>query len=260
MESPTLLAVLVAAVATGVAARSDAAPLSGATALAAAPWAWVAAGLAVGIRAGIYELASVPLPAGAVLAVGVTLLIGGWLVTSRLAALRDLPYRERYLSAAGLGACAVTGFALLSRLSLSPVRVGWIVLAVGVAVLFAALGCFGLGFVYVDALAELKFTGLYVLSAVVFEGSASAIAVAVVGCDDPGVLTRGIGALLEAGGLAVSEWLLLPVHTFVGAVVVALCGYLERRRRPLGYVLALLASVSALATGGTVLLSAVLRG
>jgi uncharacterized membrane protein len=260
METAVFLAVLASALAVAVAARSGVVPLSGATVPAAAPWAGAAACVVVAARAGIYGLSSVPLPTAAALAAGAALAVGAWLGAIQLAVLRDVPYRERYLSAAGFGAVAVVAAALAAQLPVPPTRLAWLFVAVGVAALFGALGYLGLGFVYPEALAELDVTGLYLLATVAFEGSASAVAAGVFGYGDVGLLTRLVGAGLRAGGLVVSEWLFLPVHTFVGAAVVALCGYLERYRRPLGYGAALLVSVAALVSGGAVLLSAVLLG
>lgn len=249
-----------AALLLGAAVRTGTVPLTPRTVLAAAPWAVVAAGVAVAERAGVYAvLAPTPTSAGLLAAVAV-LAVGGWLGTALLADLREVPFRERYLAVAGFAAATVVVVSLFAYVDLVALRLVWVLLVPVVAGLSAAAGYFVLGLVYTDALVELRVAGLYVVATVVLDGAASAAAVEALGRAEVGFVPAAVAAAVDAVGVSVSAWLLLPLYVLVGVVLAGVCGWLARRRGPLGNGCALVVSVAALCSATTVLLSAVLLG
>lgn len=260
MAEVTLFAVvLVAALAVGAGVWSGVVPLSRRTVLAAAPWALAVGTIVVLGRAGAYD--RVDLTTRTLLASVVGVGVGGWLFLAQLAALRNLPYRERYLGATGLGAVAVLLLALAVHVG-NPdwIRVGWLVIAPVVAAMFAAVGYFGLGVVYTDAVVAFRLAGLYAVTTVVLDGVASAVAVEALGHDGVGVITTAIVAVAGPVGVEGSTWLLLPVHAVVGVAVVGFGGWLAQRRAPLGNGFVLVVSLLGFTSGTVVLLTATLLG
>lgn len=249
------------ALAVGAAVSADAVPLSRRTLLAAAPWTVAASCAVVAARAGVYDGMGLPITVPRLLAAVGIVAVGCWLLFVQVAVLRDVDARDRYLAATGLGAAVVVLVALLVHLGgAEPPRAIWLAIAPVLAGLFAAAGYFTLGLVYTDPIVQFRLAGLYAIATVVFDGIASAAALEVLGYDEFGLVTAGIVAAVDAAGITLSTWLLLPIHVLVGVVSIAVCGWLTRRRDWLGTGLALAVSVLALGSATVVLLSAVLLG
>ena len=246
----------VVAVVVAVAAGSEAVPLSRRTVLAAAPWSVVAGAVVVAGRAGVYGTDVVVL-LGAVGGVAV----GSWVLFAHLAALRELPCRERYLAASGLGAAVVLAAALASHVEgVAPLRVVWLAFAPVVAALLAAAGYFVLGLVYTDALVALRLAGLYVVGTVVLDGVATVAADAALGAEESGLVAGGVAAVAHSLGADLAAWQLLPVQAVLAVAFVGFCGWLARQYGPAGNGFALLASTVSLTSATVVLLSATLLG
>lgn len=250
-------AVLVATVAVG----DSTVPLSRRTVLAAGPWTVAAAGVVVADRSDAYAGAtsSVSTPS-LLLAVGV-LALGSWILLVRTAVVRGMPFRERYLAAAGSGAVVVVYGALLGHVGdVAATRFVWLAIVPVAAVLLAGLGYFALGLVYTDAIVAFRFAGLFALAAVVFDGIAAAAAVETLGTTETGLTPAIVTAPLDAVGLDLTGWLLVPLSLLLGMGIVAACTALWRRRPVIGTGGMLVASVAALASATVVLSSAVLLG
>jgi hypothetical protein len=250
---------LVSAVVVGigaVAVGSAAVPLTRRTVFAAAPRSVVAAGVVVAGRAGVYGADSAILLA----AVG-GVAVGTWVLFAHLAALRELPCRERYLAASGLGAAIVVVVALGSHVDgIAPARVVWLAFAPVVAALLAAAGYFVLGLVYTDALVALRLAGLYVVGTVVLDGVATAAAGGPLGTEESGVVTAGVAAVVGSLGVDLATWQLLPAQAAIAVAFVGLSGWLARQYGPAGNGFALLASTVSLTSATVVLLSATFLG
>lgn len=258
MEGALLLgaAVLVAAVAVG----DRTVPLSRRTVLAAGPWAIAAAGVVVADRSGAYAATTAPVATPTLLlAVGV-LALGSWVLFVRVAVVRGIPSRERYLAATGTGAAVVVFGALLGHVGdVAASRIVWLALGPVVAVLLASLGYFVLGLVYTDAIVAFRFAGLFALAAVVFDGVAAAAADAL-GAAQSGLTPAVVTAPFDAAGLDVGGWALAPLSLLLGMAVVAACTSIWRRSPRLGTGGVLIAAVAALASATVVLSTAVLLG
>lgn len=250
-------AVLVGAVAVG----DGAVPLSRRTVLAAAPWTVTASGVVVADRSGAYDGASATVTTPALgLAVGV-LAVGSWILLVRVAVVRGMPFRERYLAGAGTGAVVVVFGALLGHVGdVPPTRFVWLALVPVAAVLLAALGYFVLGIVYTDAIVAFRFAGLFAVAAVVLDGLATVAAVESLGGTEFGLVASVVSVPFDVAGLDPSGWLLVPLYVALGVAIVASCTVLRRRRAWLGTGGVLVASVAALASATVVLSSAVLLG
>lgn len=263
MVEPTVqlvAAVVVVVAAVALVGWADGLPLSESTVLAASPWTLAASGVVVAAEAGVYDrtpFVSVP----TLLAVVVAAAVGIWFAFSGLAALREKPHSERYLAASGVGTAAVVvSSLLLAAPAVSAVRLAWLVLAVVAAPVVAVGPYFALSLVYTDAVARLRFAGLYAVTAVVFDGVASAITTETLGTGREALVTSGLSLATEAAGLSPSGWQLLAVHAVVGVLAVAAFGRIGRWRPAAGYAGTLLLSVLAVGSGAVVLLSAVLFG
>jgi hypothetical protein len=255
LEALHLVAAVVAVVG-AVAVGSTAVPLTRRTVLAAAPWSVAAAGVVVAGRAGVYRTDTAVLLA----AVG-GVAVGAWVLFAHLAALRELPCRDRYLAASGLGAAVVVVAALASHVDgIAPSRVVWLAFAPVVAALLAAAGYFVLGLVYTDALVALRLAGLYVVGTVVLDGVATAASGAALGAEQYGVVTAGVAAVVGSLGVDLAVWQLLPVQAAVAVAFGGLCGWLARLYGPAGNGFALLASTVSLTSATVVLLSATFLG
>lgn len=252
------VAVLVAAFMGGIVARV--AVPTRRTILAAGPWTVTGALAVVASRAGAYETIVVDVSPLAVTATVAALAAASWAGCIELAALRGVPYRDRYLAATGAITATVLGGTLLFHLDVAAVRLVWVAIPPIAAGVLAAVGYFVLGLVYTDTISELRIAGLYTLGAVVLDGTASAVVVERLGGAKTGVLTTAL--LWVAGNLGVdaSIWALLPAHLFVGMVFVAGCGWASRYRHEAGLLVALLGSVAFLWAGSVLLLSAILLG
>lgn len=261
VESLAVFAVfaVVSVAVVGVAIWSRAVPLSRRTVLAAAPWTVVGATTVVAGRAGVYDGTAVTTPL-VVATLGVVA-AASWVLFARLAALRGIGHRERYLTASGLGVASIVLPTLFAHAG-NPawVRVVWLAVAPVLAGVVAAGAYFVLGLLYTDAVVAFRIAGLYVVWSIVFDGVASATALEVLGGEELGVVTLGITSAVEAAGVSVSPWLLLPVHALVGVVYVGCCGWLARQYGPAGNGFVLLASALWLGSGTVVLLSATLLG
>lgn len=252
------LPVVVAAVlvAGGAAVFSGAVPLTRRTVLAAAPWSVAAGAVVVVARSGAHEGRGVVL-----LAAVAGVAVGSWVLFAHLAALRGLPYRERYLAAGGVGAVAVLGAALAADAGdVSPVGVVWLALAPVLAGLLAAVGYFVLGLVYTDALVAFRLAGLYVVGAVLLDGVASAAAVGSLDGEEFGVVTAGLATAVGALGVNPGVRQLLVVQAVLAVAFVGFCGRLARLYGPAGNGFALAASAVSLTSATVVLLSATLLG
>lgn len=261
MVEPTvqlLAAVLMVLVAVGFAGWADTLPLSDRTVIAVAPWTVAGAGVIVAVEAGIYDrwsLASTPTLAAVVVASAV----GCWLVLSVFAELREKPHRERYLTASGTGAAVViVGSLLFIADEVTALRLTWVLLAVIVAPVVGVCGYFALSLVYTDAVARLRFAGLYAVTTVVFDGVASAIAVEVLGTGHRAIVASLLSLATQTAGISPSGWLLLGAHVVVGVLAVGVFGELTRRNPTVGYSCTLLVSVCTLGSGTVVLLSSTL--
>lgn len=250
-------AVLVVAVAVG----DGTVPLSRRTVLAAGPWTVAAAGVVVAARSGAYAGATTPVTTPSLLlAVGV-LALGSWILLVRVAVVRGMPFRERYLAAAGTGAVVVVFGGLLGHVEdVTATRFVWLAIVPVAAVLLAGLGYFALGLVYTDAVVAFRLAGLFALAAVVFDGVAAAAAAESLGMPETGLTAAILRVPLDAGGLDPSAWLLVPLSLLLGIAIVAACTAVWRRRPSLGTGGVLVASVAALASATVVLSSAVLLG
>jgi hypothetical protein len=251
------IVVLAATVTVAVAARTTVPTWR--TLLAAAPWTVTAALAVVAARAGAYDPLTVPATPLFVTGVVALLAAGSWVGCIQLAALRDLPYRDRYLAASGIAAGSVLGATLLGYTDVSLLRLGWLAIAPIAAAGLAAVGYFLLGLSYTDALAELQLGGLYALAVVAFDGTASVV-VERLGGTETAVVTAGLTWLSRAAGQDIPTWALLPTHLAVGIVFVACCGWVARKRRAIGLFCALAGSIVVLWSATVVLASAVLLG
>ena len=254
---------LAAVVATGVvvaavvAVYSTPVPLTHRTVFAAAPWTVGVAAVVVGRRAGLHDGLGVSTPV--VVAAIAAAALGIWILFSHLAALRELPYSDRYLVASGVGAAAVVSIALVGTVDgVDPARAVWLAFVPVLAGVLAAVGYFLLGLLYTEALVAFRWAGLYVVWTVVLEAAASAVATAVLGAAEPGLVT--VAVLVVLGGVDLSPWLAPPLYALLGAGVVGCCGWLARLYGPAGYGFALAVSTLSLGSGTVVLLSATLLG
>lgn len=231
------------------------------TSVAAAPWAFAAAVFVVSARAGFYDVV-VPEPTGVDLLAFVTLFaVVVWVTSAELASLRDHRARARYLGASGVGFASVSAVGFLTSVgSLDPIRLAWLAIVPVGALLFGAAGYFVLGLLYTDALVQFKLPGIYVLSAIVLDGFASAVAVEALGRGELGILTRAIIGALDLVGFTLSPWLVLPFHTFLGVVLVGCFGWFARQNEVLGNGCAVAISAIALCSASIVLLSATFLG
>lgn len=230
------------------------------TILAAAPWTVAGALAVVASRAGAYETMAIDVTPLAVTAAVAALAAGSWAGCIELAALRDVPYRDRYLAATGAVAATVLGGSLLFYVDAAAIRLVWLAIPPVAAVVLAAVGYFILGLVYTDALSELRIAGLYTLGVVVLDGTASAVVAEQLGGTMTGVLTAALLLVARNLGVDPAVWALLPGHVFVGMVFVACCGWVGRYRHEAGLLVALLGSIALLWSGSVLLLSAILLG
>ena len=263
MVEPTVqLVAAVAAVvlAVGVVGWADSLPISEATVIATGPWTVAAGGVVVAGEAGVYD--RVPFVTVPTLVAGLAVVaLGIWVAFTGFADLREKPHSERYLTASGIGVAAVVFSSLLfTATGVTPVRLAWVVLAVVAAPAVAVGPYFALSLVYTDAVARLRFAGLYAVAAVVFDGVASAISTELFATGREALVTSGLSLAAEAGGVSPSGWQLLVAHALVGVVTVAVFGRIERARPAAGHAGCGLLSVCALGSGTVVLLAAVLFG
>jgi hypothetical protein len=263
MVEPTVqlvAAVAVGALAVAVAGWMESLPFSEATVPATGPWTVAAGGVVVAAEVGVYD--GVPFLTVPTLLVSLLVVaLGIWFAFTGIAELRKRPHSERYLAASGTGTAAVVlGGLLYTAPAVSAVRLAWIALAVVAAAVVAVGPYFVLSLVYTDAVARLRFAGLYAVAAVVFDGVASAIATETLGTGREAVVTSGLSLTAEAAGVSPSGWQLLAAHAFVGVLAVAALGRIGRWRPAVGYAGTAVLSVTALGSGTAVLLSAVLFG
>lgn len=243
--------------AAAVAVVSPRVPLTHRTVVAVAPWTVAAAVVVVGRRGGLHDGLGVSTPV-VVAAIAATAL-GIWIGFSQLAGLRGLTCSHRYLVASGVGAAAVVSVALAGTLEgIESGRAVWLAFVPVLAVVLAAPAYFLLGLVYTEALVSFRVAGLYVVWTLALEAVASAVATAVLGAPEPGLVTAAVSFAL--GGVDLTPWLGPPLLVVLGAVLVGCCGWLSRLYGPAGYGFALGVSTLSLGSGTVVLLSATLLG
>lgn len=263
MVEPTVqlgAAVAVGALAVGVAGWVESLPVSEATVAATGPWAVAGGGVVVAADIGVYD--RVPFVTVPTLLVSLLVVaLGIWLAFTGIAELRTRPHSERYLGASGIGvASVVVGALFFTAPEVAPVRLAWLALAVVAAPVVAVGPYFVLSVVYTDAVAQLRFAGLYAVAAVVFDGVASAITTEILGTGDEALVTSGLSLAVGAAGLSPSGWQLLAVHALVGVGAVATLGRIGRWRPAVGYGGTCLLSVATLGSGTAVVLLSVLFG
>ncbi|MFW5964514.1 MAG: hypothetical protein ACOCQM_06580 [Natronomonas sp.] len=263
MVEPTIqlvVAVAVGALAVAAAAWVESLPFSEATVLATGPWTVAASGVVVAADVGVYD--GVPFVTVPTLLVSLLVVaLGIWLAFTGIAELRNRPHSERYLAASGAGAATVVlGSLLFTASGVTPVRLAWVALAVVAAPVVAVGPYFVLSLVYTDAVARLRFAGLYGVAAVVFDGVASAIATEALGTGREALVTSVLSLAAGTAGTSPSGWQLLAAHAVVGVVAVAALGRIGRWRPAVGYAGTAILSVTALGSGTVVLLSSVLFG
>jgi len=263
MVEPTVqlvAAVAVGALAVGVAGWVKSLPISEATVPATGPWTVAAGGVVVAAEVGVYD--GVPYVTVPTLLVSLLVVaLGIWLAFTGIAQLRKRPHSERYLAASGTGtAVVVVGSLLFTASDVTPVRLAWIALAVVVAPVIAVGPYFVLSLVYTDAVARLRFAGLYAVTAVVFDGVASAIATETLGTGREALVTSGLSLAVGTVRVSPSGWQLLAAHALVGVVAVAALGRIGRWRLGVGYAGTAVLSVIALGSGTAVLLTSALFG
>lgn len=252
------VAVLIAAFMGGVVARV--AVPTRLTILAAGPWTLAGAFAVIASRAGAYESIAIDVTPLAVTAIVAALATGSWAGCIELAALRGVPYRDRYLAATGAVTATVLGGSLLFHVDAAAIHLVWLAIAPVAAGVLAAVSYFVLGLVYTDALSELRISGLYTLGVVTLDGTASAVVVEQLGGTQTGVLTTALLWVAETVGVDPFIWALLPGHLFVGMVFIAGCGWAGRYRHEAGLLVALLGSIAFLWSASILLLSAILLG
>jgi hypothetical protein len=255
IEAATVLA---AAVMGGLAARVTVPTRR--TVLAAAPWTVTAAIAVVAAHVGAYDTLAAGASPLAVTASIAALAAASWTACIELSALRELPYRDRYLAATGSAAAAVLGGTLLLSADFELLRFVWLVMAPIAAALLAVPAYFVLGLIYTDALAELQLAGLYTIAVIAFDGTASAITVEHLGGTDAAVVTTALLRLAERVGVDPSLWALLPAHLLVGVGFVGLCGWISRRRHEAAILSTLVGSVAVLWSTTVLLLSVAILG
>lgn len=257
VESAVLVAALAVAAALALAFADG---YSHWTVPAVGPWAVVGGALHVAIRAGVYESSLPPRWTEFLLVVPALLAATTWIVTSLLAASRDVPYRERYLGAAGLGCAFALVVLLLAHLQVSAGRLVWVIGVPLVAFMVATVGFLGLGFLVADLLTDLRVAGLYTVVTVVFEGVAAVTARRFLDASGDALVADALRSTVVSAGVDPTWWLLVVGQLAVGLLVVLVCGRLARFRAAAGQAAVLVVSVLALWSGTVVLLTAAAPG
>jgi hypothetical protein len=255
IEAATVLA---AAIMGGLAARVTVPTPR--TVLAAAPWTVTAAIAIVAAHVGAYDTLAAGASPLAVTASIAALAAASWTACIELAALRDLPYRDRYLAVTGSAAAAILGGTLLLYVDFELLRFVWLLMAPVAAALLAVPAYFALGLIYTDALAELQLAGLYTIAVLAFDGAASAIVVEQLGGTETAVVTTALLRLVERVNSDPSMWTLLPMHLLIGVGFVGICGWIGRRRHEAAILATLVVSVAVLWSATVLLLSVALLG
>jgi len=258
MVAPTVLVVTIAA--TAAVALALSAGYSHWTVPAVGPWAIAGGTLHVASRAGVYDAVEAPASGALLVATPAVFAAATWIVAGASAARRDVPYRERYLAAAGGGLAVVTLAALVVHLDVPPVGLLWVVAVPLVTAMVATMGFLAVGFLVSGVIIDLRVAGLYTVGTVVFEGLASAAAVTWLDARVEGLLVEAVRTGYAMAGVDDTWWAVVAGQLVVGLAVVFVCGRLARVRTDAGQAAVLVVSVVTLWSGTAVLVAAAALG
>ena len=258
MVAPTVLVVTIAA--TAAVALALSAGYSHWTVPAVGPWAIAGGTLHVASRAGIYDAVDAPSSGALLVATPAVFAAATWIVAGAFAARRNVPYRERYLAAAGGGLAVVTLAALVVHLDVPPVGLLWLLAVPLVTAMVATLGFLAVGFLVSGLIIDLRVAGLYTVGTVVFEGLASAAAVTWLDARVEGLLVEAVRTGYAMAGVDATWWAVVGGQLVVGLSVVFACGRLARVRTDAGRAAVLVVSVVTLWSGTAVLVAAAALG
>jgi uncharacterized membrane protein len=228
-------------------------PATGATALAAAPWAVVAGLLHALAGVGAYPPALarfLSFPGAFVVAFIVAMLV--WVPLLQLATMRDFdPGSGQYLAAAGGGTGLVLLFVVLLRQGLGAEAMLWLAATPVAGALLAGGVYFFLGFVDPSTLATMRWVGYMIVLGFAVLGTALAVGVDVFG-SRPGTLVDLV--VTVADGLPTADrsvgWPLAALGALVGLAMASLVSRVVRDSPAIGYVLAV--CVAAVSLGPAV--------
>jgi hypothetical protein len=223
---------------------------------ASGPWAVGGGGVAVLSRAGVYDAIGGPASTTSLLSAVAVVAAATWFLVGRVTADREEPRRERYLVATGTGMSAVLVVALFVHAGVSAGRLVWVLVAPIAAAVSATVGFLALGFLRTSLLTDLRFSGLYTVGAVVFEGTASIVARDRFAAGEAGLLESALAPIATD----LTWWAAIPVHLGAGLAIVVVSGRLSRWRSDAGRAAVFVVSVVTLWSGTVVVLAAVTFG
>ncbi len=258
MVDPVVLVAAVAATAAIALALADG--YSHWTVPAVGPWAVAGGALHVASRAGVYGSQPAPRSVEFLLVVPAVLAATTWVIAGFLEARRGVPYRERYLAAAGTGVVLALVVALLVHLEVAAGRLVWVLVVPLVAALVATVGFLAFGVLVADLITDLRAAGIYTVATVVFEGVASVAARRFLEASGEAVIADALRSGNAVAGFDAAWWAVLVGQLLVGLLVVLACGRLARVRTAAGHAAVLVVSVVALWSGTVALLSAAALG
>lgn len=252
-STAALVGILAAAGLALVLLAAERPPVTGATALAAAPWAVVAGLLHALAGVGAYPPALARLlsfPGAFVVAFVVAVLV--WVPLLQLATMRDFdPGTGQYLAAAGGGMSLVLLFVVLLRQGLGPDAMLWLAATPFAGALIAGAVYFLMGFVDPTTLATTRWLGYLVVLGFAVLGTTLAVGVDVYG-SRPGALVDVI--VTAAGDLPTADesvgWPLAAIGALFGVAMAALVARVVRDSPAWGYTLAV--CVAAVSLGPAV--------
>ena len=258
MAAPALFVVAFAAAAAVAFALTEG--FSHWTVPAVGPWAVAGGTIVVAGRAGVYDGLEPRISPGLLVAAPAALAATTWIVGGRIAARRAVPYRERYLAAAGGGVAVALLGPLLVSLDVSALGVVVLLGVPLVAAVVATVGFLAVGFVVSDLLTDLRIAGLYTVAAVLLEGVAAVAARHWLDAPREGVVVAAVRVGYATAGLEATWWAVVVGQLVVGLGVVFACGRIAGVYRDAGRAVVLVVSVLALWAGTAVLVSAAALG
>jgi len=151
---------------------------------------------------------------------------------------------------------AVLVVALFVHAGVPAGRLVWVLVAPIAAAVSATVGFLALGFLRTSLLTDLRFSGLYTVGAVVFEGTASIVARDRFAAGEAGLLESALAPVATD----LTWWAAIPVHLGAGLAIVVVSGRLSRWRPDAGRAAVFVVSVVTLWSGTVVVLAAVTFG
>lgn len=258
MVDPPVLVAALAALAAAALALVDG--YSHWTVPAVGPWAVAGAAVHVAATTGAYDGVQAPVRPD-ILLPGVAVIAAlAWVLAARITAARGVPYRERYLAAAGTGLLVTLVAAFLAHAEVTAARLAFVIAVPLAAAVVATAGFLAGGFLVASLFTDLRVAGLYTVVTVVFEAVAAVAATELVGGSETGLLVGGVRAAYRMADVAPTWWAVVAGQLVLAVVVVFACGRLARWRTDAGRAAVLVVSVVTLWSGTAVLLSGVALG